>query len=341
MVFSRDDRTAAFAALAPKDSTKCQRKPYCALPRKPASSNCDTGSDRRTDVDAKTARVAALLQAVGCEGLLLSGAGKLRLADQRRRGPRPSRPVVGPRRLLQRRGGRWLIASNVDSQRLFDEELDGLGFQLKEWPWHWGREQLLADLCQNRRVASDQPLGDCRVVADEVRQLRRSLTVYEQACLLTLGQARHARPGGHLPQPGGQRHRARDRRPGRPSPDAPRRFAGPRRRCRRRPLAPLPRLRLHLDADPPVRRPDGHRPQVRPGATASRSVSFGGIDAEFRKEHNARLPGQRQLPGLDLARRRAARDPDGRPPHLPHSAVSSTNGCCRRRASSPAARRWS
>src|SRR5215470_14172884 len=26
----------------------------------------------------------------------------------------------------------WLLAANVDSQRLFDEEIDGLGFQLKE-----------------------------------------------------------------------------------------------------------------------------------------------------------------------------------------------------------------
>ena len=108
-------------------------------------------------------------------------------------------------------GGRWLIARNADSQRLFDEEIDGLGFQLKEWPWHWGRDQLLADLCQNRRVATDRPLGDCRVVADELRLLRRSLTAYEQACLLTLGQTLDARPGGDLPQPRGQRHGARDR----------------------------------------------------------------------------------------------------------------------------------
>src|SRR5207249_2599999 len=53
--------------------------------------------------------------------------------------------------------GRWLIASNIDSQRIFDEDIDGLGFQLKEWPWHWGREQFLADLCFNRKIACDRP----------------------------------------------------------------------------------------------------------------------------------------------------------------------------------------
>jgi Xaa-Pro dipeptidase len=82
---------------------------------------------------------------------------------------------------------RWLLASNVDSQRFFDEELDGLGFQLKEWPWHWGREQLLTDLCQNRRLISDRPFGDVKVVAERLRRLRRQLTVYEQACLRALG----------------------------------------------------------------------------------------------------------------------------------------------------------
>src|SRR5262249_20662960 len=83
--------------------------------------------------------------------------------------------------------GRWVISSNIDSQRLFDEEVDGLGFQLKEWPWHWNREQLLADLCHNRTVACDRPWGDCKVVTEKLRNLRRSMTPYEQACCLALG----------------------------------------------------------------------------------------------------------------------------------------------------------
>src|SRR5436309_10709679 len=82
---------------------------------------------------------------------------------------------------------RWLLASNVDSQRLFDEEVDGLGFQLKEWPWHWGREQLLADLSQNRKMASDRPLGNCKVVGEMLEKARRQMTPYEQACYLALG----------------------------------------------------------------------------------------------------------------------------------------------------------
>jgi hypothetical protein len=75
----------------------------------------------------------------------------------------------------------------VESQRLFDEEIDGLGFQLKEWPWHWGREQLIADLCQGRRVICDLPYAELHAVGEQLRQRRRSLTVYERACYRSLG----------------------------------------------------------------------------------------------------------------------------------------------------------
>jgi Xaa-Pro aminopeptidase len=143
-------------------------------------------SDRRADLDAKQLLVAALLQEIGCDGLmalepenfawLTSGAtvrGNLDPADL---------PAV-----YYSAEARWLLCSNADTQRLFDEELDGLGFQLKEWPWHWGREQLLADLYPGRKVASDVPLGDALPVGDRLRQLRRGLSGYEQACYRALG----------------------------------------------------------------------------------------------------------------------------------------------------------
>ncbi len=149
--------------------------------------NLTTPSDRRADIDSKHAQLASLLEEVKCEGLLVAvpenfawltaggvARGVLDEAEQ---------PA-----LYFSPEGRWLIASNVDTQRLFDEEIDGLGFQLKEWPWHWGRAQLLADLCQGRTVASDLPLNGCVVVGEQLAQLRRKLTPYEQACYRALGQ---------------------------------------------------------------------------------------------------------------------------------------------------------
>jgi Xaa-Pro dipeptidase len=146
----------------------------------------DAAADRRADLESKQARVVALLQEVGCDGLLVlepenfawltSGAA--------------ARGVLDPQdlpALYLHTDQRWILAANVDAQRLFDEELEGLGFQLKEWPWQSGRAQLLADLCQGRTVACDRPFGSCKLVAEPLRQLRRTTTAYEQACYRALG----------------------------------------------------------------------------------------------------------------------------------------------------------
>src|SRR5262249_27700323 len=146
----------------------------------------DMGSDRRTDLDAKQVRIANLLQEVGCEGLLVLDPDNFAwLASGA-----VARGVLNPDELpaLYYSGDqRWVLASNVDSQRLFGEELDGLGFQLKEWPWPWSRSQLLADLCQGRSVACDLPLLSCKVVGPRLQQMRRAVTVYELACYHALG----------------------------------------------------------------------------------------------------------------------------------------------------------
>jgi Xaa-Pro dipeptidase len=147
----------------------------------------DGTSDRRADTDAKQARIAALLQEWGCEGLLVlepENFAWLTSGATARATPDPAE-LPG---LYFSAEQRWLLSSNADAQRLFDEELDELGFQLKEWPWHWGREQLLADLCHGRRLACDRPCADAKVVAGPLQKLRLILTDYEQACYLALGQ---------------------------------------------------------------------------------------------------------------------------------------------------------
>src|SRR5262245_2198130 len=100
------------------------------LARAPAPSYpelTEVASDRRSDVDMKQSRIAAILQEVGCEGLLLlepenfywlTSGGAVR-------GTANSADLPA---LYFSAEGRWVNASNIDSQRLFDEEVDGLGF---------------------------------------------------------------------------------------------------------------------------------------------------------------------------------------------------------------------
>jgi Xaa-Pro aminopeptidase len=162
-------------------------EPLTLLPEVANKSVGDTGSDRRFDIDGKQLWVKNLLEEIGCDGLLVLAPANFAWLTS----GGCSRGILDPAQwpvLFFTAEHRCVIASNVETQRLFDEEVDGLGFQLKEWPWYWGREKLLADLCFGRRVASDEPFGDCRPVADQLKQRRRTLTPYEQACLRALGQ---------------------------------------------------------------------------------------------------------------------------------------------------------
>lgn len=149
--------------------------------------NLTTPSDRRSDVDAKQALIAQLLKDIGCDGLLVLAPENFAwlTAGGSARGVIDHEALPA---LYYSAEGRWVLCSNVDTQRLFDEEIDSMGFQLKEWNWHQGRASLLADLCQGRKVASDLPLGDCQVIGARLPALRMQLTEYDRACYRALGK---------------------------------------------------------------------------------------------------------------------------------------------------------
>lgn len=147
---------------------------------------------RRADIEAKQTQVGAILETIGCEGVLLflqahvawfTAGMNVRglIAD----GERPGIYTNGRQR--------WLLCSNIDTQRLFDEELDRLGFQLKEWAWDSGRAHLLSDVVGGRKVAADRPFPNMPLVVDRLRPLLRVLSAFEQESYHELGgQVAHA-----------------------------------------------------------------------------------------------------------------------------------------------------
>ncbi len=160
--------------------------------RSPTSSadiSLSTPADRRSDIEAKHQRVTALLREKGCDGFLVLRPENFAWLTAGSP-PRGVLDVDAQPALFFSQEGRWLLCSNADSQRIFDEEIDGLGFQLKEWPWHWGRAPLLADVLQvqGKKFACDQPIEDCQPLGADLARLRRTLSPYEVACYRALGE---------------------------------------------------------------------------------------------------------------------------------------------------------
>lgn len=186
-----DDETSIFAAMEDSGS---KTSVYLELPEsfeQPSNPHLD-GVDpevarRRLDIDAKQVKVARLLEELECEGVVLlmpahvawftSGMNVRGLVAD---GERPGIYTNGRQR--------WLLASNIDAQRLFDEELDGLGFQLKEWQWSIGRAVLLGELVAGKRFATDRPFPNMPLINERLRLELRPLTDFEQSLYLTLGR---------------------------------------------------------------------------------------------------------------------------------------------------------
>lgn len=134
---------------------------------------------RRAMIDQRQERVGRLLEELNCEGAILlvpahvnwfTGGINLRglLADSERPG------------IYTNGRQRWLLSSVADTQRLFDEELDGLGFQVKEWQWASGRALLLAELVAGKKIAVDRPFPNLPQIGEKLRHDVRTFSTHEQ-----------------------------------------------------------------------------------------------------------------------------------------------------------------
>jgi hypothetical protein len=147
----------------------------------------DPVSRRRADIDAKQALVARVLADLGCEGAILLMPSHVAWFT----GGMTSRGLIAD---TDRPGvyttgrARWLVCSNTDTRRLFDEELDQLGFQLKEWAWPTGRAVLLGELVAGKTVAADRPFPHLKLINDRLRAELRPLLPFDRERFDELGK---------------------------------------------------------------------------------------------------------------------------------------------------------
>jgi Xaa-Pro aminopeptidase len=162
------------------------------VPDPAADHENDELKQRREDVEEKHRRIRAFLDATGHEGVLLGRADSVAWftsgGDLRQDLGSDYSSIY----LYINRVSRAVIADNVQSARVFEEELAGLGFQLKERPWYEDPGRILAELCHNKRVATDLGAGGLgpfsRREGDVLLNLRRCLTPFERQRLRELGR---------------------------------------------------------------------------------------------------------------------------------------------------------
>lgn len=146
------------------------------------------GNPRLEDIQIKQHRVAEFLEDEGFDGLLLARYDNFAWFTSGGDNSLGVPNSFGEVALFLTREHRCVLATNVDSARVFDEELSGLGFQLKERPWHEPREQLWADVARGRQVAADISIGEATNAAEKVRRLRIVLTQLELERYRRLGR---------------------------------------------------------------------------------------------------------------------------------------------------------
>lgn len=144
-------------------------------------------SDRIADVETKQRMIAEFLREHCFDAVLLQSPGNfawMTSGTDNTRGGGPETTAA----LFVTPSARVVVTNNIDAVQLFEEELRGLGFQLKQRAWHESHTVLLQDLCRGRAVASDTGAYGTRNVAPYLQGMRLTMTDLEVARLRELGR---------------------------------------------------------------------------------------------------------------------------------------------------------
>jgi len=163
-----------------------------------------SSSPRSEDVAIKQLRVAEFLEDEGYDAVLLSRQDSFAWFTAGGDNGTGTSSDIGQVSLFVTRDQRCVLATNSESARTFEEEVAGLGFQLKECRWDEPRDRLIEDICRGRKVASDTGVCGTANELEKLRRLRINLTELERQRYRELGRAvvhaveatcRNARPG--------------------------------------------------------------------------------------------------------------------------------------------------
>jgi len=142
---------------------------------------------RRADVEAKHRRVVAFLDAHDYDAVLLTRSDSIAWITSGGDLNRHLAAETAAVAVFVNRTTRAVLADNVQSARVFEEEVAGLGFQLKERPWYQDSSRIIAELTHNRQTATDAYHPGLDFEPDKLRSLRTPLSLLERRNLRSLG----------------------------------------------------------------------------------------------------------------------------------------------------------
>ncbi|MBL8819430.1 MAG: M24 family metallopeptidase [Planctomyces sp.] len=144
-------------------------------------------ASRAEDVEIKHERVRELLKSTGGDALLLQDPVNIAWmtagADLTR-----STPDNCQTSLFITEDARLVATNAVDSTLIFEREVFGLGFQLKQREWFQPHSALIDDLCRGRKVISDSGYEGTRNATRRIAKARLPLTRLEVDRLRKLSQ---------------------------------------------------------------------------------------------------------------------------------------------------------
>lgn len=132
---------------------------------------------RLADVRIKQERVSGLLDELGCDAILLQKPENISWFTAGGNVGRAACEMAAA--VFCTKDARVIVTNNVDAPQLFEREVFGLGFQLKQRPWYERHDTLLNDLCRGRKTISDSGFTGTKNAEHFIRRMRLQLTPLE------------------------------------------------------------------------------------------------------------------------------------------------------------------
>jgi Xaa-Pro dipeptidase len=131
------------------------------------------------ELEEKQRRVSAFLEASGLEGVLLGTIANFAWATGGKRNQVGAATEIGAGALLWTREGRYLVADEIETPRLLEEELAEQAIEPLSYPWHRADPAEAVRRRCGGRVAADFPVEGLEPLPPAFTELRWSLTPAE------------------------------------------------------------------------------------------------------------------------------------------------------------------